>query len=338
MQLFCDFYRLGHEEGRKSALQIVFDLVFLYGREYFDSQEENAEECTKGQLSPTSIVTTALYDPEESVQLIAAEGFAKLLLHRVICDEEVLEGLFYLYLYPGGDSGTGAAMKQCLSYFFQSFAFTAHVNQLLVGRLVGRVLRSWIRTSRTMNGTVSLPKIGAQLLYLVERTNLVPGALEAADEDVYDAMYAQIGCDLCWTILADPQDGDSVRPLVNMLVKLPLKPLKAETAPLLKQLLFLQTQLLKYVNDKTALTGLKRFSPTLLQLDTSEEPLEFEVLNEMKAQLGKVLPTGMKANVAGVVGATSSQSGMSKKARMAHDTTTGNIMDEISDLLEGADE
>ena len=123
MGLFCDFYRLGQEEGRVIALQIIFDLIFLFGMNCFadalggeskeEEEESSEEEVGQGQsrdhqdhisasdrkeLNVMRVITTALYDPVENIQITSAEGFAKLFLHRIIDDKQVLEGLFYLYL------------------------------------------------------------------------------------------------------------------------------------------------------------------------------------------------------------------------------------------------
>ena len=121
MGLFCDFYRLGQEEGRITALQIIFDLIFLFGSDYFETNDNVDVEIEKEakELNPDSkiiaIISTALYDPDEKIQNIAAEGFSKLFLHRIIEDTKVLEGLFYLYLHPATCSSS--PIKQCLSNF-----------------------------------------------------------------------------------------------------------------------------------------------------------------------------------------------------------------------------
>ena len=329
--LFCDFYRLGQEEGRLIALQIIFDLIFLFGLEYFESKNnENSDEDSEN-LNVMSVITTALYDPDEKIQNISSEGFAKLFLNRVIDDEQVLEGLFHLYLHPATPSSS--PIKQCLSYFFQAYAFISPENQLSIGSLVGKILGSWIRVSKQSSlfssSSVSLNSVTNQLLYLIDRNNLIQSAPRNCLES-YNEMFAQIAVDLSWVILNDPLD-ESSKHLSSIICKLPLKSLSPpDSPPLLKQLLFLQTQIMKYITDKTTINTLKRFTANLLQLDDQEEPLDFEIINEMRAQMVKILPSGIKAN------STSATTGINtiKKSKTNNQNISANIMDDISDLLE----
>lgn len=325
MGLFCDFYRLGQEEGRLIALQIIFDLIFLFGLEYFEtttSEDDESEE--KEGLKVMNVITTALYDPDERIQNISSEGFAKLFLHRVIDDKQVLEGLFHLYLHPA--TLASSPIKQCLSYFFQAYAFISADNQLVIGSLVGKILGSWIRINReSALNSVSLNSVVNQLFYLIDRGNLVQSVLRGSAE-AYNEMFAQIAVDLSWVILNDPLD-DSSKILCSIICKLPLKSLSGP--PLLKQLLFLQTQIMKYITDKTTINTLKRFTANLLQLDTQEEPLDFEIINEMRAQMVKILPAGIKAN-----SAAATTVNPSKKTKITNENISGNIMDDITDLLE----
>jgi condensin complex subunit 3 len=333
MGLFCDFYRLGQEEGRSIALQIIFDLIFLFGLEYFESKDEDEEagkksEEKEGGLNIMRVITTTLYDPVERIQIISSEGFAKLFLHRVINDKQVLEGLFHLYLHPA--TLASSPIKQCLSYFFQAYAFISPESQLSIGSLVGKILGSWIRISRqSSQSLVSLNSVANQLLYLVDRANLIQSAPRSSLE-AYNEMIAQIAVDLSWVILNDPLD-ESSKILSSIICKLPLKSLSSpEAPPLLKQLLFLQTQIMKYITDKITINTLKRFTANLLQLDTQEEPLDFEIINEMRAQMLKILPPGIKLNTA-----ANSTNPVNKKTKVVtNENISGNIMDDISDLLE----
>ena len=337
MGLFCDFYRLGQEEGRVIALQIIFDLIFLFGLKYFEAsdfesiEEEESVTGSDNELKLMNVVTTSLYDPDEKIQNTSAEGFAKLFLNRVIDDKSVLEGLFYLYLHPATSSAS--PLKQCLSYFFQAYAFISSDNQFAIGSLIGKILGSWIRISRQVpSSTVTLNSVSSQLFYLIDRSNMIQSAPRSSSES-YNEMCAQIAVDISWVILNDPLDETS-KTLSSIICKLPLKTLtSSEAPPLLKQLLFLQTQIMKYITDKPTINTLKRFTANLLQLDTQDEPLDFEIVDEMRAQLVKILPTGIKANST----ASAPTNNQNKKAKMVKEDISGNIMDDITDLLEDDD-
>ncbi len=344
MGLFCDFYRLGQEEVRVIALQIIFDLIFLFGLNCFTEikrekesveleveVEDNATNSSVGSLNVMRFITTALYDPDEKIQNTSAEGFSKLFLHRIIDDKQVLEGLFYLYLHPA--TPAASPLKQCLSYFFQAYAFISPHNQLAIGSLIGKILGSWVRIGRTSssaNSNVTFSSVAQQLLYLVDRGNLIQSAPKC-EMELYNEMYAQIAIDLSWVILNDPLDEGS-KSICALICKLPLKSLNncTSSGQLLKQLLFLQTQIIKYIPDKTTVNALKRFTANLLHLDTEDEPLDFDILNEMRAQLIKILPSGIKSNTTGI------NNNGSKKTKVVtrDDDISGNIMDDISDLLD----
>lgn len=336
MSLFSDFYRLGQEEGRVIALQIIFDLIFLFGLKYFEvsesseSNEEEEEEVVVGnndELKVMNVVTTALYDPDEKIQNTSAEGFAKLFLNRVIDDKSVLEGLFYLYLHPA-TTPSASPLKQCLSYFFQAYAFISADNQFAIGSLMGKILGSWIRISRQVpSSTVTLNSVSNQFIYLIDRGNLIQSA-PRSNIEAYNEMYAQIAVDISWVILNDPLDETS-KTLSSIICKLPLKSLSSpDSPPLLKQLLFLQTQIMKFITDKTTINMLKRFTANLLQLDSQDEPLDFEIVNEMRAQLVKILPSGIKANVNNT---TTNSAIQNKKTKLVKEDISVNIMDLLED-------
>ena len=112
MPLLVDFYLLAQGEVRNIALQLLFDWLVLFGV---------PEDTSK--KSPLNTATRALYDPSMEIQCTAAEGFVRLLLHRVHRDPQILEGLFHLYFHPS--TTESPRLRQCLSYFFPAFSFTA---------------------------------------------------------------------------------------------------------------------------------------------------------------------------------------------------------------------
>ncbi len=313
MSLFCDFYRLGHEDGRACALEIIFDLLFLYGKDYF------------ADSTALEVLTSALYDAEESIQNIAAEGFSKLFLHRVLGDEGILEGLFQLYLHPI----TSGPLKQCLSYFFQAFAFTSPANQLLICGLVGKVVGSWSSNHGGARSQLQLSSVASQLSYLADPQNLLQKPSPSPStglNKLYAQKHAQSAIDLCWAALSCLGD-DSVKSLIGILVKVPLSPLPDE-APELKQLFFLIRQLHLYVSDKNSHNALTKVMSTVITLTGDDNTLEAELMGEMKRRLQQVLPASVVANTVAVHQPKKTKT---VSASLAH---TENIMDEITDLLE----
>lgn len=317
MPLFCDFYRLGHEDGRACALQIIFDLLFLYGRDYFS------------QTAAMEVVSSALCDEEETIQNIAAEGFSKLFLHRVVSDEAILEGLFQLYFHPM----TSGPLKQCLSYFFQAFAFTSPGNQLIICGLVGRVLGTWAKSHGSSGGGLSVSAVNAQLSYLSDPHNLIQKAKIPTTD--YAIKHSQTAIDLCWAILGSLSEEAVKKTLLPILGKLPLSPVPPGRSEL-KRLFFLLRQLQLYVADKNSANTVGRLLSTVIGLQgEDDEPLDPEALAEMKTELQRVLPATAAAVALQASTAAAAQPAL-KKAKTANSrkSTTENIMDEISDLLE----
>ncbi|XP_076637390.1 chromosome associated protein G [Colletes latitarsis] len=117
-----------------TALKGIFDLLLLYGLEYFgnvESQEEIIDQSKKSlsstQRSETEgnncnlikILTGLLDDANEEIRTIAAEGFCKLLINQRISSVGLLSRLIISCFNPANDRDY--YLRQCLSTFFDNF-------------------------------------------------------------------------------------------------------------------------------------------------------------------------------------------------------------------------
>lgn len=119
---FLDACQLGELEERLTAVKSLFDIGMLYG---FKSLKED------DLISRLSKYVT---DEAEDQQMrgLVVEGFAKLFLMGQCHDETMLGHLLMLFFAPS--TGKDVRLRQCLSVFFPTFAFSLRSNQALCAK------------------------------------------------------------------------------------------------------------------------------------------------------------------------------------------------------------
>lgn len=298
-----DFFLLAQGEARNIALQLLFDWLVLFGV---------PEDATKG--NPLGIATRALYDPCLEIQCTAAEGFVKLLLHRVHRDHQILEGLFHLYFHPS--TAESPRLRQCLSYFFSAFSFIAADNQQMVQQVTPRVLQTWIKTSKHVQDALPLASVANQLFHLCDPANLIQDTPQSNP-------FAAIGIELAWVALADPHETT----LCPIIAKLGVD----TDCPMdeLKTLLYLSTCLLKF-NPSAAL---KRSVSTLVEC-TGGEGLPQQEMSALQERVRRTLPAGLTlAQPSSSLQKMSKRRGAPRKASVVE-----NILDGIEDFKSQSEE
>jgi condensin complex subunit 3 len=126
---FLDATQTGELEERLTAVKSLFDIGMLYG---FKSVKED------DLISRLSKYVT---DEAEDQQMrgLVVEGFAKLFLMGQCHDETMLGNLLMLFFAPS--TGKDVRLRQCLSVFFPTFAFSLRVNQALCAKTAIPTLR-----------------------------------------------------------------------------------------------------------------------------------------------------------------------------------------------------
>ncbi|KOC59737.1 Condensin complex subunit 3 [Habropoda laboriosa] len=139
------------------ALKGIFDLLLLYGLEYFDIVENTQENTTnKGEKSRTKlynntdsdisltsvnkthtegcnfikILAGLLDNTNQELRTVAAEGLCKLLLNQRISNSSLLSRLIILCYNPVNDNDF--YLRQCLSGFFDNYVTRVPDAQMLL--------------------------------------------------------------------------------------------------------------------------------------------------------------------------------------------------------------
>ncbi|XP_023289112.1 condensin complex subunit 3 [Orussus abietinus] len=139
-----------------TALKAVFDLLLLYGLDFFgfgecsiinstsnntrtgrvnlhtDSETDDVTSIRQQGTESESpdivrILIDLLENTNEEVRTVTAEGFCKLLLHQRIVSARLLSRLIILWFNPISEDDI--RMRQCLTSFFHAFAISALTSQ-----------------------------------------------------------------------------------------------------------------------------------------------------------------------------------------------------------------
>lgn len=319
--LFMDFFRLGSDETAIEALRIAFDLIFLFG-------------LPVGDVGAQALDTLcmALYDPRAPIQAVAAEGFAKLLLHGVLKDKGILEGLLQLAYHP--QTANEPRLRQCLAYFLPAYAFSRRDHQAALASVALPLLRSYGRDQSGSTG-LSVAEMAAQLAHLTDPESLIQSAVhdESEEEDVSSADLGPhdiLAIEALWTLIEQPS-GPLTRTLLNLLPRLRLPSLHPVS---IKKLVFLTAQLSKIVvNDRPTLVAVKKLLAGLVELDDMETVIPADDLALMKERLVRFLPPSDSLAIPTSIARM--KSGGSKASRAtADDQPIDNILDDLHDILQ----
>ncbi|KAI3616327.1 condensin subunit cnd3 [Moniliophthora roreri] len=120
-QLFLSQVQSAHEELKLKVLKIIFDLLVMYDREFLGRSAEVSQQIVTFVLQ--------MLETEESsqVQSVLCVGICKLLLSGQVTDTRVLASLILTYVSPA--TADNAELRQCLSYFFPLYCYSALENQ-----------------------------------------------------------------------------------------------------------------------------------------------------------------------------------------------------------------
>lgn len=313
MPLMVDFFLLGQGEVRATSLQSLFDWFTLHGI--------SNDSSSSARKSPLDTAIRSLYDPDPAIQCISAEGFSRLLLHRVHRDPQILEGLLHLYFHPSTEAQP--RLRQCLSYFLPAFALSAVDNQQLMRQVVPSVLHTWMGTVKTIDGALPLSSVAAQLLHFSDPSNLIVEHQEANPFAALGmhrpAMLCRlcIGVELCWRALSDPTES----PLCAIIAKLPVD----ASCPELRRLFYLLGVLMRFNGN----AALKKFVGLLVELGGSEA-LPAEEVAALQERVKRALPLGMSTLPTTTAPAAVSQ--RKPQGRPRKPANVGNILDELENF------
>lgn len=270
------------------------------------------------------LIVSSLYDPEIELQALAAEGYAKLFLHRVIADGSVLIGLLQLYFHPA--TAENARLRQTLTYFLQAFAYSSSSNQVLLAECVVSLLDGLLPMQESLK--ITLLQAGSQLIELCDPANLIGQAIRG---DSAQHGHAHLAEQLAWACLGSIDEAPRLRLLCQLLNKLYLN---NEWPPYsIKRLLLVLGQLIRVLPacEKIAVAGVKKLVTSLVELDDSAYQLDLDELNAIRIRLQNAFVNPPQQLP---VAAPKKKYAGAAAAKPPSQLATTNVMDEISDLLD----
>ncbi|KAK0545135.1 chromosome condensation complex Condensin, subunit G [Tilletia horrida] len=117
--------------------------------EWVDEADENGvgpdgltaeQRTTNAANEMTTFLLSLLEDDELSIQAIAAEGMAKLMLAGMVdASEQAIRSLVLVYMSP--ETVENQQLRQCLSYFIPLYALSEHANQRMMAKIFLPVLK-----------------------------------------------------------------------------------------------------------------------------------------------------------------------------------------------------
>ena len=210
------------------AAQVVFDAMLVHGIPYLSSRQAlaagggpEAEQLAYSQI--TGFLLGLLEDDDESIQAVAAEGMAKLMLAGMVDDDEALRSLVLVYMSP--ETVANQEMRQCLSYFLPVYCLSSSANQRKMQRVMIPILQvltevyNEIAASEDASASTMLTplQVGLQLLEWSDPSKAFNLSNPAEDR----CLHFDIGLDLLQTLFAT-EDREERKVLVSLLGKLSL--------------------------------------------------------------------------------------------------------------------
>ncbi|KAJ3782510.1 nuclear condensing complex subunit [Lentinula aff. detonsa] len=120
-QLFLNQVQTAPEDLKLKVLQIVFDLLIMYDRDFLGRSEQISQQII------SFLIQTLDSEESPAIQCVLCIGMCKLLLSGQVTESKVLLSLVLTYISPS--TMDNAELKQCLSYFFPVYCYSSRENQ-----------------------------------------------------------------------------------------------------------------------------------------------------------------------------------------------------------------
>ncbi|CAH1247093.1 NCAPG [Branchiostoma lanceolatum] len=280
LPLFLQASQVDLDAIQVTALQIVFDLLLIFGLKAFGAEQQNQGGEGEGeteepqQATPNntansllSILTGMLDSENTDIRTNAAEGLAKLMMSGRVLSGKLLSRLLLLWYNPTTEDDTH--LRHCLGTFFPMFAFSGRSTQECVEEAFLPTLQTLLDAPDTSPlATVDVGNVGSLLTTLTSRTNMRQFCVERTgkpdlprDMEDYSA-HDNLALKLCNEVLKDTYSPD-----VRMFCKIlgSMEPTASSTAHL-KDLYVLSQQITQELDDRLSLRSIEHFQKTLCEL------------------------------------------------------------------------
>ncbi|KAJ3774574.1 nuclear condensing complex subunit [Lentinula raphanica] len=255
-QLFLNQVQTAPEELKLKVLQIVFDLLIMYERDFL-----GRSEIIVGSQQIISFLIQTL-DSEESpaIQCVLCIGMCKLLLSGQVTDSKVLLSLVVTYFSP--TTMYNSELKQCLSYFFPVYCYSSRENQnrmrsifIDAFNIITRIHDDLEDDQKEDPKLVSLHQFGLLMVDWMDMTKLADKVPQPKPTDRNP--HAELALDLLMALYDSERSDESRKAFVQILSQLQLFPSK-EAGSKLNNRTILKLHIL-IENLQEVSTGLLRF-------------------------------------------------------------------------------
>ncbi|KAI8334445.1 nuclear condensing complex subunit [Chlamydoabsidia padenii] len=219
--LFERCIRSGHDELKKKALMILFDLIMRFG--YATVSEKLADI--------PELFEYCLDNEAAEVQYIASEGLAKLILSRLYKNEETLKLLVLLYFFPTDNVIGNSKLQQCLAYFFPAYCHSNSENQQSISKIGVPSLEQLVATYLDLEANEHMVEpitIAEMITYWTDPRLVVE--CRRSSEEVDMAVQGNMAIQIL-DVIHSLRSGDTVlrKVMCHMLTKLYLDHIDQET-------------------------------------------------------------------------------------------------------------
>ncbi|EJU03066.1 ARM repeat-containing protein [Dacryopinax primogenitus] len=205
--LFMNQVQTASDEMKCKALKAIFDMLMIHGTDFF---------MVNGENRTNDFLLHVMSDELPDVQAVACEGIAKLMLSGMVTDETILQSLVLMYLSP--ETAENQALRQCLSYFFPVYCYSASQNQKKMQHIFVPVMEVLTQVRQDLEEDqemISQSQIGLQLVDWTEPEKVVQIDGMKAD----DSVHVDVAIDLLKYLL-DASDKDERKAICQLLNKL----------------------------------------------------------------------------------------------------------------------
>ncbi|KAG5642733.1 hypothetical protein DXG03_002278 [Asterophora parasitica] len=156
-------------EGLKlRVLQIIFDILIVYEQDFFARSEDIAQQITNFLLQSLES------EDSPAIQALMCVGLSKLLLSGLIKDPKVLTCLILIYVSP--TTSTNEELRQCLSYFFPVYCYSAPDNQKRMRSIFISTFDLFLRARENLDDGQDMITLSQFGLLLTDWTNPLKSA------------------------------------------------------------------------------------------------------------------------------------------------------------------
>ncbi|XP_052772230.1 condensin complex subunit 3-like isoform X2 [Mya arenaria] len=308
--LFMQASQIDVEGVRVTALQVLFDLLLLYGLDIVDASESSSTESTgeigtvgEGSLSTertsedrngtasklVAIICSFLDGEVVELRTCAAEGLSKLLLSGRVVSSKILSHLILLWYNPLSEDDTH--LRDCLGTFFPLYALASRSNQEVVEDAFLPTLKTLLRAPSTSPlADVNVNNV-AELLVQLTNSKLITVNQNQQDISQDNPGHDNLTETVCNEILSAP-DSPNVRLWLRILNQMEVSP---DNEVLLKDLRILAYKMVKTVKDRISLRGLEKFQATINSLASKFVSNDDDLEN---IEIEPVAPTDQTQDVA----------------------------------------